>query len=78
MFVVLENILKENNSRLPLGMRTWIFFFTLINRKEGKQLIKALIEKLDELIKQVDEMKQETDALHEKAEALYRASEAAL
>ena len=33
--------------RLPLWVKVWMFFFTLINRKEGKELVRDILIKLE-------------------------------
>jgi hypothetical protein len=45
----------------------WVFFFLLINRKEGKRLIETLIEKVNEASQKSDEMIRKVDAYTERA-----------
>jgi hypothetical protein len=59
--MTLEQIYEIAKPRPPFWVNIWVFFFLLINRKEGKRLIKELIEKVDELTKK-------TEALTAKAE----------
>jgi hypothetical protein len=50
-----EDILEIIKPRPSFWLRAWLFFFLLINRKEGKQLIETLIAKMEEFIKECEE-----------------------
>ncbi|MDR1277921.1 MAG: hypothetical protein LBK02_04150 [Treponema sp.] len=58
----LENVLEIIKPRPSFWLRVWIFFFLLINRKEGKRLIKTLTEKIDECVQKNDEVVRKVDA----------------
>jgi hypothetical protein len=45
-----ETILEIIQPRPPFWLRVWLFFFLLINRKEGKRLAETFIEKAAESI----------------------------
>ncbi|MDR1286288.1 MAG: hypothetical protein LBK08_01635 [Treponema sp.] len=77
----IESILEILKPRPPFRLRVWLFFFLLINRKEGKRLIEKLIEKAEESSRKSDEMIRRIDAYKDDAdrklkEARKRAGEA--
>jgi hypothetical protein len=47
----IESVLDILNPRPPFWLRVWLFFFLLINRKEGRRLIEEFIDKVDSLEK---------------------------
>jgi hypothetical protein len=51
----LEKFLEIIEPRPSFWFRAWLFFFLLINRKEGRRLIETLIEEEKTLIKKNDE-----------------------
>jgi hypothetical protein len=71
----IEDFLERVGRNPSIWTKVWLFFFLLTNRKEGRQLIETLIEKMDEFIKVEAEIKRKADALYERTEA-YRASKA--
>jgi hypothetical protein len=56
----------------PFRFTMWMFFFTLINRKEGKRLVEKLTEKLEKSIQKSEEMIRKVDAYAEWADEKYR------
>jgi low affinity Fe/Cu permease len=64
----LETILEIVKPRPSFWLRVWLFFFLLINRREGKRLIEALDAKMDELIGKADRMNRDLAAYAEDAD----------
>jgi hypothetical protein len=64
----IENVLEIIKPRPSFWLRVWLFFFLLINRKEGKRLIETFIEKVEEASRKSDEMIRKVDAYLEKAD----------
>jgi hypothetical protein len=63
--VNIERILDIIKPRPPFWFRVWLFFFLLINRKEGKRLFETLIETINEYRRDSAEMIRKADALLE-------------
>jgi hypothetical protein len=70
--VDIECVLDLIKPRPSFWFRVWLFFFLLINRKEGKRLFETLIEKINEYNRNSVEMIRKVDAFakeaHEKCE----------
>jgi arginine utilization protein RocB len=64
----IESILEILKPRPSFWLRVWLFFFLLLNRKEGKKLIETLIEKAEEVARKSEEMIRKVDAYTEKAD----------
>jgi hypothetical protein len=69
-----EDILEILKPRPSFWIRAWLFFFLLINRKEGKRLIETLEEKIDELIQTTEEINRNLEATAKANEERYRRS----
>jgi arginine utilization protein RocB len=67
-----ENILEIIKPRPPFMLRVWLFFFLLINRKEGKRLFETFIEKAEKSIQKSEEMIRKVDAYEKAADDKYR------
>jgi vacuolar-type H+-ATPase subunit I/STV1 len=63
----IETVLEILKPRPSFWLRAWLFFFLLINRKEGKRLIETLIEKVDEVSRKAEEVHRKVEAYAEKA-----------
>ncbi|MDR3173618.1 MAG: hypothetical protein LBU19_05155 [Treponema sp.] len=59
----LENVLEIIKPRPSFWLRVWLFFFLLINRKEGMRFIETLTAKVDELILKTETNKDLTEKL---------------
>jgi hypothetical protein len=71
----LETLLEILRPRPPFWIRAWLFFFLLINRREGRRLIETLIEKADSLEKtyrRVMENNEKADAINAEADRKLR------
>ena len=71
----IENVLEIIKPRPSFWLRVWLFFFLLINRKEGKRLIETLIEKVEEASRKSEEMIRKVDAYSEKADRILKTAE---
>jgi arginine utilization protein RocB len=60
--IKIEDILEAVKPRPSFWLRVWLFFFLLINRKEGRRLIETLIEKVDEAVQKADEVNRKVEA----------------
>jgi hypothetical protein len=67
-----ENILEIIKPRPPFMLRVWLFFFLLINRKEGKWLFEMFIEKGEKSIRKSEEMIRRVEAYEKAADEEYR------
>jgi arginine utilization protein RocB len=64
----IENILEIIRPRPSFWLRVWLFFFLLINRKEGKRLIETLIKEAGEASRKSEEMIRKVDAYKDEAD----------
>ena len=58
----IENILEIIKPRASFWLRVWLFFFLLINRKEGTRLLETLIAE----VKTLEEITLQTKRAHRK------------
>jgi hypothetical protein len=71
----LLHILEIIKPRPPFWLKVWLFFFLLINRKEGKRLLETLFEKTEEYIRKSDELTLKVHAYSEAVNEEFRKSE---
>jgi hypothetical protein len=70
-----EKILAIIQPRPSIWLRLWLFFFLLINRKEGKRLLEAIEKKLDENFKILRRLDESNEKLMESNEKLRESEE---
>jgi hypothetical protein len=73
----IDLILEVIKPRPPFWLRVWLFFFLLINRKEGKRLFETLVEKAEKCSRKSGEMIRRVDAYEKAADKKYRRARAA-
>jgi hypothetical protein len=63
----IEQFVETVTNNPSFWVRVWLFFFLLVNRKEGKELVRQISEKLDKTMEKADSLHEKANLLLEKA-----------
>ena len=66
----IEHFVQSVTNKPSFLVKIWLFFFLLINKDEGKELVMDISQKVDRTMERADELNKKADLILEKTKTV--------